>query len=218
MPTQSETSDAAMLDLLRRSGPLSVSEIADATEVTATAVRQRLNRLMGQQLVQRKVQANRAERNGRGRPGHHYSLTEKARRKSGNNFPDLAIVLWREIRAVSDPAVRRGLLARIAEMLAEKYRGQITGDTLDERMESLANLFAQRDVPVSTVAARACDNGAGAELPVLSVDDCPYPELAEEDRGICSVEKILFSQLLNENVRLTQCRLDGHSCCQFSTS
>ena len=48
--------------------------------------------------------------------------------------------------------------------------------------------------------------------------ECPYPELAEKDRGICAVEKMLFAKLLEEPVRLSQCRLDGHSCCQFETN
>jgi DeoR family suf operon transcriptional repressor len=60
--------------------------------------------------------------------------------------------------------------------------------------------------------------GPGGELPVLSVRDCPYPELAERDRGICAMEKMLFSRLLQQDVRLTECRLDGHACCQFEAS
>ena len=48
MSRQIPTSDAQLLDLLRIAGPLSVSELAHAMEVTATAVRQRLPRLLGQ--------------------------------------------------------------------------------------------------------------------------------------------------------------------------
>jgi hypothetical protein len=32
------------------------------------------------------------------------------------------------------------------------------------------------------------------------------------------MEKMLFSQLLDEPVRLSQCRLEGHTCCQFETN
>ena len=73
MPTISESSDAALLNLIRRSGGATVAELADAAEVTPTAVRQRLNRLMAQGLVQRHQQ-----RSGRGRPTHQYVLTEKS--------------------------------------------------------------------------------------------------------------------------------------------
>jgi predicted ArsR family transcriptional regulator len=204
MPTVSESADAEVLKLLRRSGSMSVGELAAAMAVTSTAVRQRLTRLMGQGLVGREP-----KRSGRGRPTHRYSLTELARRQLGHNFADLALVLWREIRAVANPEVRRGLLQRVAESMAALYRDQVVGRSLDERLLSLAALFGQRRVPLSI------GSPATGGLPVLTVHDCPYPELAEQDRGICAVEKMLFSQLLNEDFKLSQCRLDGGDCCQF---
>jgi predicted ArsR family transcriptional regulator len=205
MSTVTETSDATLLDLLRRQGPMSVSEVAIATSVTATAVRQRLTRLMGQGLIERE-----AERAGRGRPSHRYSLSEKARRQAGSNYGDLAMLLWDQIRSVKDLEVRRGLLQRIASAMAGLYRGRIRGTTMAARMESLRDLFAERRVPLEI--------DSNGNLPVLTVVDCPYPELAEKDRGICAVEKMLFAELLDAPVRLSQCRLEGHACCQFETN
>ncbi|MCA9267342.1 MAG: MarR family transcriptional regulator, partial [Planctomycetales bacterium] len=106
------SSDATLLDLLRRRDGMTVHELAELMGVTATAVRQRLNRLLGQRLVERKI-----HRVGRGRPSHQYSLSDAGRRKSGANFADLAIALWQEIRQIEDPEVRRGLLTRIARRL-----------------------------------------------------------------------------------------------------
>jgi predicted ArsR family transcriptional regulator len=100
-------------------------------------------------------------------------------------------------------------LQRIADAMARHYQGLISGATAVERMQSVARVFADRRVPVSVVPDRE------GQLPVLTVEDCPYPELAEQDRGICTVEKMAFSQLLDQDVKLTQCRLDGHACCQF---
>ena len=51
MSRQVPTSDAQLLDLLRIAGPLSVSELTHAMEVTATAVRQRLARILGQKAI-----------------------------------------------------------------------------------------------------------------------------------------------------------------------
>ena len=73
MSNPCETSDARLLDLLRERGPLNVAGIGAACGVTATAVRQRLTRLIEQGLVERVV-----HRRDRGRPEHRYSLTEKA--------------------------------------------------------------------------------------------------------------------------------------------
>ncbi len=202
MSTCTETSDSRLLELLRQSGPMGVSALAKATDVTATAVRQRLSRLMAQGYVAREV-----SRAGRGRPSHRYTVTEKARREAGANYGDLALVLWQEIRSVKDLEVRRGLLERIAAALATSYGHLISGTSVAQRMESVARLMAERRVPFAV--------DTSAELPVLVAHECPYPQLAEADRGVCAVENMLFSKLLDTKLHLAQCRLDGHNCCQF---
>lgn len=196
------SSDVSILDLLRKHGGLTVGELADLMDVTATAVRQRLTRLTDQELVQRV-----SEKAGRGRPAHRYSLTKKGRRKSGSNFGDLAIALWDEIRQIKDPEVRRGLLSRLSKRMAVAYANNVNGDTVQERMEEIADLFRRRDIPFEVDEKEVA--------PVLTALACPYPDLAEKDRSICSIEKLLFSELLGESVRLSQCRLDGDNCCTF---
>ena len=202
MNTHIVPSDIAILDLMRKRGALSVSELADAMEVTATAVRQRLTRLMGQGYIERST-----IRAGRGRPSHQYTLTDKGRRKTGANFADLSIALWQEIREIKDPEVRRGLLQRISQRLAGLYASQVNGATIEERMLSLSDLFEERQIPFSVELTE--------ELPVLTVLACPYPSLAEQDRGVCAMEQSLFSALLGKDVHLTKCRLDGENCCSF---
>jgi len=211
MPRVSENADRAMLDLLDRTGPMLISQLAAATHVTPTAIRQRLSRLMAEGCIARETSPT-----GRGRPSHRYSVTEKGRRHDGENFVDLAIVLWKEIRAVKDPEIRRGLYQRIAHSMAGLYRDQLEGDTPEDRMRSVAKVFADRKVPLA-VEARAADESSG-QLPVLTVVACPYPQLAEQDRGICAMERMLFAELLGSNVRLSQCRLDGDACCQFAVN
>ena len=200
-------SDVTILDLLRKRRWMSVSEFRDALGVTATAVRQRLTRLMAQGYVRREA----IESSGRGRPSHRYELTTEGRRKTGANFGDLAIALWQEMRAIKDVEVQRGLLQRLSNRLAELYSGQIQGDSLAERMESVAALFQKRQIPFDV---RVDEN----QLPVLTAHACPYPELAEQDATICAMERMLFSDLLGERVNLDECRLDGDPCCTFCSS
>ena len=181
---------------------MSVIELATALSVTQTAVRQRLIRLMGQGFVGRTP-----FKAARGRPSHRYELTSKGRRQTGSNFADLAFALWQEIREIEDPEVRRGLLQRISRRLAMMYSDRIEGQTLEEKMKSVAELFSDRSIPFSV--------DASGSLPVLTALACPYPDLAEQDRGVCAMEKNLFAELLGEDVRLSQCRLDGETCCTF---
>ena len=200
-----ETSDKAVLDYLRRHGAVRLSDLVAETGVTATAVRQRVQRLMAEGLI-----ARTTERQVRGRPNHRYALTEAGERHTGNNFGDLASVLWEEIKAVRDPEIRRGLLKRIADRFVARYRDHVDGVTLAERMASIADLMQQREIPFEV-------NTTGG-LPVLSALACPYPELAKQDRGVCTMEKLMLSEVLGENVRLSACRLDGATCCTFTPS
>jgi predicted ArsR family transcriptional regulator len=204
MDFAAESSDIGILDLLRRISPLGVAQLAKATGVTPTAVRQRLVRLMANGLVGRQV-----VRTGRGRPSHRYVLTEKGRRQTGANFVDLTLALWQEIRAIEDPQVRRGLLERIARRMAAMYGRQVSGNTTAERMECVSRIFAERDVPFTVEES--------GPLPVLTALACPYPELAEQDRSVCAMERMVFSELVGSRLRLADCRLDGDACCRFET-
>lgn len=199
-------SDAPLLEMLRVAGRAGISDLEAGLGVTATAVRQRLERLMKAGLVGRSTVTR-----GRGRPSHVYSLTDKGRRVGGDNFHDLALVLWREMRAVSDPAVRRGLLARIGTALAERYRGSISGDSPRQRLEQTAVVMRERQISCGVSTTEG-------DLPVLVSYTCPYPELAEQDRGICAAERLMLQELVGSPVQLSECRLDGGSCCKFTAS
>jgi predicted ArsR family transcriptional regulator len=190
---------------MRREGAVTIAALVAEMGVTATAVRQRLQRLMAEGLIRRQT-----ERQSRGRPNHRYSLTEKGERAAGTNFADMAIVLWEEVKSVEDPDVRRGLLKRIASRLVERYRDRLTGATLGERMSGVARLMGEREIPFEV--------DSSGELPVLTALVCPYPELAKVDRGVCTMEKLMLSEMLGENVRLSECRLDGANCCTFTPS
>ena len=201
----SDSSDRELLDLIRRRGPLTVVEMADVLGVTATAIRNRLTRLLATGLVER-----RAEHAGRGRPRHRYQASVEAHKRLGQNYADLAVVLWEEMmRTVEDRKLRRVLFARITDRLAELYRTRVTG----EGWEGPAG-------PVRLRPARPGGRGRGRRgttpaCPVLRQHSCPYYELAEVDRAICALERKMFEKVLGRGLRLSQCRLDGDRSCDF---
>ena len=207
----------AILDLLLVEDRLGVGALAARLGVTATAVRQRLARLIKEGLVDRAqvAEADAAAgppgRRRRGRPSHAYLLTERGRRSAGDNFRDLALVLWREIRSVREPAIRQGLIARIGAAMAGMYRESVAGQTRPQRLDSVANLLRSRQIACAVERPAAGDG-----LPVLASYACPYPELAEQDRGICAAERLMLQELVGTAVELSSCRLDGDACCRFT--
>jgi len=202
MSEEMVTSDAPVIDLLRKSGSMTVSELAVALDVTGTAVRQRLGRLLLQGFIER-----RATLAGRGRPSHRYRLTEKGRRQAGANFADLVTVLWRELCSIEAPEVRRGLVERVSQRMIDLYADDVNGPTVGKRMQQLADLFQQRRIPLTV------ENDG--RMPILTSLACPYPGLADQQRTICAMERRMMGGLLGTPVRLRACRLDGDPHCQF---
>lgn len=208
---QTDQNDRILLDYLRRQPVASVGDLGELLGVTATAIRQRLTRLMAEGLIERRLRPPAAgqgeKRAGRGRPSYDYCLTDQGRKDAGDNYHDLAEILWEEIRGISEREVRVGLIKRVAERLASRYADQVGGSDLADRMRSLMALMGEREVPVEV------DESGG--LPVLTMLACPYPDLAEQDRSICAVEKVMISEVLGQGVKLSECRLDGGGCCSF---
>jgi predicted ArsR family transcriptional regulator len=201
----SESSDRALLDLIRRDGPLSVAEMGASLGVTDTAVRNRLARLVGSGLVER-----HAEHRGRGRPRHVYQVSVEAQKQLGQNYADLALVLWDELMStVEDRRLRRLLFARVTDRLAAIYCRQVSDHEWEGRLVQLTNVLHDRGIEVEVA------RDAGGIIPVLRQHTCPYYELAEADRAICALERKMFEKVLGRSLRLSQCRLDGDRVCDF---
>ena len=201
-PTQLSENDQSMIAILRKSSPMTVGELTGAMGVTATAVRQRLNRLMALNLIERSHTVE-----GRGRPSHQYSLTDEGRRSSANNLGDLAVVLWQEVQQIADAETRQRVILGAVQRLAEKYESETSGRSTEERMQSIVELFAERQIPISF------EKNDG--VPVIKVAGCPYPTLAKDNRDICDMEKDLLTRIIGQPVSRCQCQQDGDQCCSF---
>ena len=196
--------DWALLRLLQP-GPLSVEQVASRLGVTRSAVRSRLGRLEAQGLVQRQACQSR----GPGRPAHQYELSTLGRNALRRVMPELAVALWQELRRSRSAVDQRGLLQRVAQAVAEELAGQVSGSTPQQRLESLARMLQARNIHAQV------EPSAGGQLPVLTVHDCPYGALAEQDRSICALERMALAQVVQSPLRLSECRFQGRSYCQF---
>ncbi len=194
--------DPELLEVLREHGPTGVRQIAQHLGVTATAIRQRLGRLLAQGLVSRQL-----VRAGRGRPQFSYELTQEGLRAAGTNLPDLAVALWEQLNKIADPELRRELLRQVARRMAAQYAPKVAGLAPQERLAAIARLLEEKRIPTDL----DLNNGQAA----LMAHACPYPELAQKDRTICELEQMIYSQLLGSELNLAECRLDGRPTCRF---
>lgn len=197
--------DRPLLDLIRRRGPLSIAAMGEALGVSANAVRHRLARLVGSGMVERK-----AEHGLRGRPKYAYQASAEAHRRLGQNYADLAVVLWDEMmRTIDDRRLRRALFARITERLADLYRSQIRESNWQGKLVQLGSILHDRGIEAEVTQDQS------GEPAILRQHSCPYFALAELDRAVCAMERKMFEKVLGQGLRISQCRLDGHRSCDF---
>lgn len=211
--------DRELLLALRGGDSLGVGELTECLGVTATAVRQRIERLLSMGLIEReKIVA------GRGRPTYRYRLTVAGHRWAGADPADLAEAMWCEILALPDSEAKERLVAGVAARLGRHYATQMSSNGLSSNARSsdrdrLTDRFRQLS---DVLTARQVESGVsvseGDGLPVLDIGSCPYPSLTEasEDRAMCRLEEKIFSEALGRPVHLSSCRLDGDTCCQFT--
>jgi predicted ArsR family transcriptional regulator len=197
--------DQLVLDLLRRENGLSIQDLMDRLEVTATAIRQRIDRLELAGFVEKRKHSA-----GRGRPSFNYFLTDKGWRQAGVTYSELAKSLWSVINSIPDAGQRANLIQLAGKTMGDAMGARIPEAALEHRMHQLAELLGEQKIPTSVIQT--------IQTPILEVHVCPYPDLVGQDmdRTVCQLEEHALSQALGHPLHLSKCRLDGHGCCQFS--
>ncbi|HEY66290.1 MAG TPA: ArsR family transcriptional regulator [Caldilineae bacterium] len=200
-----ESPAMAIIHLLQRRGSATVKEIEAELGVTTTAVRLQLSALQAEGLV-----AARTVRKGVGRPHYEYFLTEKASYLFVHYCDELALLLYEALLEDQGPEKVRKLLGRVRDRLAAQYGDQIQGTELRHRVEQLAAWLDSRGI-LTEVEPQD-------DKFVLREYNCPYPGLARQYREICEMEQQMIAQLLNADVSLERCMMDGNVGCQFTVS
>lgn len=199
--------DRDLLVAMRSGECMAIGDLTEQLGVTATAVRQRIDRLLEMGLLEREKVVS-----GRGRPTYRYRLTVVGHQCGGANPAELAEAMWREILAIPDESLRDSLLSAVAARLGKQYaaESEVIDSDFATRMQELSEMMSARHIE-----SEVSNSGP---LPVLDIGACPYPSLtdASDVRAMCRLEEQMISEALGQPVHLSSCRLDGDNCCQFS--
>lgn len=203
MTTGIDHRDREILEHLHRVSGADVQELCDLLGVTRTAIRQRISRLESNGFI-----AGELRNQQRGRPRNVYRVTAEGLHALGENYRELAVVLWDAIVTYDNPEVRAALMTRVQNSLAERFRRQLSDcDSVEERVDQLAGEMKASGFNVVSETTGG--------LHILRETNCPFPMLAEMGDAICQVERQVLEQVLGAPVEFgSRCR-DGHSCCEF---
>lgn len=198
-----DTPAGRVLKAIQVRGKASIKDVAADLGVTASAVRLQLAQLQASGAIRTdKV------REGVGRPYYVYSLTPQAYGLLYRETGDLARMLLEEVSETQGQDALRALLGGLGKRLADKYRDQVPGRDLPDRVRAWADLLDRRGLAVEIE-----ETGEGY---VLREYGCPYHNLAVENRAVCEMERQVVARLLGSGVKLTKCVLDGHRGCEFT--
>jgi len=182
----------AVLELLKREGPVLTETLAARLGVTAMAVRQHLSGLEQDGLA-----IHAAPPNGRGRPAKLWCATAKA----DSQFPDSHSALATELiqqmrRAFGDEGLDRLLELRTADQ-ERGYRARM-GETssLKTRLDALARIRTEEGYMAE---ARRDPEGEGW---LFVENHCPICAAAKLCTGLCREELALFQRILGTDVRV----------------
>ncbi len=182
---------------LKRQGATEAATLARAMGSTVVAIRQHLQALEADALVQRA----RREPRGRGRPASLWSLAPEAESLFPDRHGELNLSLLEAVREVyGEPGLERLVEVRLSQQITA-YGELLPGpeSPLEERVRALAELRSAEGY-----MAEARSEGAGSML--LIEHHCPICEAARSCQGFCRSELELFQRSLGPGVHVERIR------------
>jgi predicted ArsR family transcriptional regulator len=180
-----KTAADAILFQLKSLGEAQAETLARRLGISVQAVRQRLERLLADNLVRFSDFAR-----GRGRPKRLWSLAPGASDLFPDTHAQLTVDLIGSIRAeLGEPAFAR-LLQRRRDDMTALYRKRLAAlRTIEQKLEALAELRAAEGY----MARLERRPGEGF---LLIEDHCPICAAATVCQGFCSIELDVFRSVL----------------------
>ena len=191
-----------ILDYLRRHGRGSVKDLGQLLGLTSTGIRQHLTILERDGLIE-----GHEERGRVGRPALVYSLTNRGDSLYPKRYDSLAGMLLDEVKAMTGSKGLQSLLRRVAVRLAERYQDRMEGKDLPARVEEMALIIEEDGCLVDT----AFQDGAY----FIYRYTCPFPNVAIDHTGLCSLHEEFVRRLLQADARLISCIIRGDRSCTY---
>jgi predicted ArsR family transcriptional regulator len=187
MPAADAKTTDAILFQLKSLGEAQAETIAMRLGITVQAVRQRLDRLLDENLVEFSDQPR-----GRGRPRRIWSLTPKANSLFPDTHAQLTVDLIGTIRSELGEKAFGRLLQRRSEQIAVSYRHRLAREP-----DMAGKLAALADIRSAEGYMARLEELPG-EGYLLVEDHCPICAAATVCQGFCSVELEVFRGLLDD--------------------
>jgi len=188
---------------LKRTRGMSIDELAREINITPMGVRQHLLALEKKGLV-----TYVAKRQGIGRPGFIYMLTEAAGDFFPNSYDTLSLEVLRDIKKHDGPEKIEKIFLWRKERMLRTQREVLAGlDNIDDRLKALR----QHLVSSGHFVELSRNNGHYH----LKQFHCPIHKISVEFREACKQELQMYRELLGKNITREQTIAEGATSCLY---
>jgi len=187
-PTSSR--DLILLQI-KTKGAQTAQRLADRLELTAAAVRQHLELLQADDLVEFSEQ-----RQPVGRPARVWELTEAGHARYPNGHAELTVDLLKSMQAAFGPDALDRLVETRTKDLIRRYKQRMSGESeTSKRLAALTKIRSEEGYMATWSRGRESSF-------TLVENHCPICAAAEICQGLCSGELELFRELLGPRVQV----------------
>ena len=193
-----------VIQLLRIRGTLTATDLVEYLEITATAVRQHLDRLEAEGSVD-----VTGLRRGRGRPRKVYALTPQADRLFPQYYDSLALDLLEAIGRLPEGAqILERVLETRREIWKERYGSRLHGKSLAKQLDEVTALFNEKG------GLTECEPQPDGTY-LLTKRNCNISSVTTEHPRFCQEERTWLQDVLQQPVEALQSRATGDAACVF---
>ncbi len=199
-------SQARLLGLFKKCGELTVNEAVEELDLAATTVRQHLEHLEDERLVE-----HRRESQGRGRPRHLYRLSQRAEQL----FPSLdRWMLNRLLEFLSREGHHRAIDAffhNFWDERSEEFRARLEArddESLGTRLELLSEFLDEQGFMPEI------EQNEEGQVEIRECN-CPLAKAVESTRLPCRLEAEFLEQIVGQPLERVSYIPDGNNACVY---
>lgn len=193
----------SIVNLLKKSNGLSIEELSKSVHITPMGIRQHLLSLEKKGIV-----TYTSKKQGIGRPGFVYMLTEPADALFQKSYDKFAIELLNDIKKNEGAEKLDTIFKWRKDKQLNTMKEALAGcETFEKTLTGLKNILESEGLLVELTR----NNGNYH----LQHYNCPIRKVAEHFRELCSYELQLYRELLGKKVTREQNIAEGSSACFY---
>lgn len=200
-------SKKTLLELVKRSGNLSIDKAVEKTELAKTTLREHFLQLERDGYMKRTY-----ARSGPGRPSLQFQLTSKGNSLFPSSESSLARELINYLQSKGDKQTVEAFFESFWQERLEKARSHMDSapeNNIESQLQALMGMLEEEGfMPEFDV------NPTNNAVSVKECN-CPFSEVIKETRIPCKLEAMFYEQLFKTRLERTHYIAEGDHCCTY---